>query len=444
MLKEKLQVFFKISLTVDLIIILFSFLLAFYLRSLLPFPGEKMWEFGIVSWLLFIIVPVWGFLLIYERTYDILGSRNIYLTSFKAIVEGMGILFAVLFFRRAYIQSRLFLGFFGIINAIFILLSRRIGIHLLGEQSVFIIGTGEKAKMLYDFLIHYSPLKFKLIGTLKAGKRHSQIEDIEHTISSIPVDWVVSVIDDLNFNSKLVEFCRKIGIPASWAVPATDGRVDIECYGGVSFFTFSTAPKVSASLLVKYAIDRILAIFLLLLASPLFLIVFYLIKLDSNGKTFFVQERAGLNGRRFKFYKFRTMIEGAVAMQHNFSKLNIMGGKAFKIPNDPRVTRIGKLIRRASLDELPQLINVLRGEMSLVGPRPPLPSEIKRYEKWQRRKLSMKPGLTCIWQISGRNEIDFSQWMKLDLKYIDNWSLWLDFKILFLTIPAIIFGKGAY
>jgi lipopolysaccharide/colanic/teichoic acid biosynthesis glycosyltransferase len=157
----------------------------------------------------------------------------------------------------------------------------------------------------------------------------------------------------------------------------------------------------------------------------------------------FRQTRCGLYGRRFTLYKFRTMVEGAEERLAELQHLNEMDGPVFKSRRDPRVTRLGRLLRKFSLDELPQLWNVLRGDMSLVGPRPPIPDEVARYERWQRRRLSMKPGLTCLWQVSGRNELTFEEWMRLDLEYIDNWSLWLDLKIALKTIPAVLRGRGA-
>jgi lipopolysaccharide/colanic/teichoic acid biosynthesis glycosyltransferase len=154
--------------------------------------------------------------------------------------------------------------------------------------------------------------------------------------------------------------------------------------------------------------------------------------------------RSGLNGRPFRLLKFRTMVEGAEERLSEVSHLNEMSGPVFKSARDPRLTGVGKLLRRFSIDELPQLWNVLAGDMSVVGPRPPLPEEVARYEAWQRRRLSMKPGLTCLWQISGRNEIpDFDRWMALDLKYIDTWTPFLDFKILLLTVPIVLSGRGA-
>ena len=152
----------------------------------------------------------------------------------------------------------------------------------------------------------------------------------------------------------------------------------------------------------------------------------------------------GLNGRKFRMYKFRSMYQGAEEHLDELKDQNEMTGPVFKIANDPRITPVGRFIRKYSIDELPQLFNVSKGEMSLVGPRPPVYREIAEYQRWQRRRLSMRPGITCIWQVSGRNDICFDEWMELDLQYIDNWSFWLDLKLLFKTIPAVLAGKGAH
>ncbi len=177
---------------------------------------------------------------------------------------------------------------------------------------------------------------------------------------------------------------------------------------------------------------------------PILAIVALAIKLDSSGPILFAQERVGLSKRRFKLLKFRTMVDGAEAMQSKLEHLNEMDGAAFKIKNDPRVTRVGRILRKTSLDELPQLINVLKGDISLVGPRPLPLRDVERFDAdWHRRRFSIKPGITCLWQIMGRNNIPFEKWMELDMEYIDRWSLWLDLKILAKTIPAVLRGSGA-
>jgi exopolysaccharide biosynthesis polyprenyl glycosylphosphotransferase len=197
--------------------------------------------------------------------------------------------------------------------------------------------------------------------------------------------------------------------------------------------------------MAKRLIDVWGSIALLLLLTPLLFVVALLIKLDSPGPVLFKQERVGLNKRRFLLIKFRTMADGAEKGQATLETLNEADGPVFKIKNDPRVTNIGRFLRRYSLDELPQLFNVLKGEMSLVGPRPLPVRDIERIDlQWHKRRLSMKPGLTCFWQVSGRSDVSFDHWVRMDLQYIDNWSLPLDLKILLKTIPAVLRGSGAY
>jgi exopolysaccharide biosynthesis polyprenyl glycosylphosphotransferase len=208
---------------------------------------------------------------------------------------------------------------------------------------------------------------------------------------------------------------------------------------------FRTTPETSWQSVVKHIMDLVGAFVLLILFSPLFLLIAMAIKIASPGPVFFRQQRSGQNGAPFTLYKFRTMITNAEQFKHELEAMNEMSGPVFKVTNDPRITRLGKILRRYSLDELPQLFNVLRGEMSLVGPRPLPVDEVRRFNDLaHRRRLSVKPGLTCLWQISGRNQIkDFKDWVRLDLEYIDNWSLWLDLKILLRTIPAVFAATGA-
>jgi lipopolysaccharide/colanic/teichoic acid biosynthesis glycosyltransferase len=176
--------------------------------------------------------------------------------------------------------------------------------------------------------------------------------------------------------------------------------------------------------------------------SPLLVLIAVLVKLDSRGATLFRQERVGLHGRPFRVIKFRTMCSDAEQKLDDLRGLNIIRGHAFKMERDPRVTRVGRFLRRTSLDELPQLWNALRGEMSLVGPRPPLPCEVAKYDVWHRRRLSMKPGMTGLWQIGSRRNPEFDNWVEKDLEYIDRWSFWLDLKIIARTVPAVLAGEG--
>ena len=220
-------------------------------------------------------------------------------------------------------------------------------------------------------------------------------------------------------------------------------KTTIYNYADVQVINFYTSPRMNCQLAAKRLIDAVVSTVLLALLSPLFAVLSILIKLTSKGPVIFRQRRVGYNGRPFTCLKFRTMVENAEEIKKDLWSLNQMDGPTFKIRHDPRVTKLGRFLRRTSIDELPQLVNVLRGDMSLVGPRPPVPGEVEQYKLQDRRRLSMKPGLTCLWQVSGRNAISFEKWMELDKDYIDRWSLWLDVQILAKTIPAVLKGSGA-
>jgi exopolysaccharide biosynthesis polyprenyl glycosylphosphotransferase len=220
-------------------------------------------------------------------------------------------------------------------------------------------------------------------------------------------------------------------------------RMSIGEMDGLPMLALTRTPTDVLALAVKRVFDLLVSAMILLLASPVLIAVAIAIKLDSPGPIFFRQRRVGVHGRLFDILKFRSMHADAEARLEPLRARNEMSGPVFKMRDDPRVTRVGRLIRRSSLDEFPQFWNVLRGDMSVVGPRPPLPSEVRQYKRWQRRRLSVKPGITCVWQISGRNEIDFDRWMELDLEYIDRWSLWGDVRIILKTIPAVIWTRGA-
>lgn len=193
----------------------------------------------------------------------------------------------------------------------------------------------------------------------------------------------------------------------------------------------------------KRALDIIASTLGLIILSPILLVVAILIKLESKGPAIFSQKRIGLNKKEFKMYKFRSMVQNAEELKEKLAKENEMSGPMFKMKNDPRVTKVGRFIRKTSIDELPQLINVLKGEMSLVGPRPSLPKEVSKFEPWMLRRLSVKPGLTCYWQVSGRNNIDFEDWMKLDLQYVNDRSFWLDLKLILKTATVLFGDKNA-
>jgi exopolysaccharide biosynthesis polyprenyl glycosylphosphotransferase len=221
------------------------------------------------------------------------------------------------------------------------------------------------------------------------------------------------------------------------------GNIEAERLFGHSFLTLTYTPHKEWQIFLKRLIDMILSLIALIVLSPVFLLIALAIKLEDGGPVFYEWRVVGFNKKPFISWKFRSMVVNADKLKENLLKNNEMQGPVFKMKNDPRITLVGKFLRRFSLDELPQLYSVLKGDMSMVGPRPPLVTEVNRFEKWCRRKLSVKPGITCLWQVNGRNRISrLEHWVKLDLEYIDNWSLWLDFKILLKTIGVVIMGTG--
>ena len=262
---------------------------------------------------------------------------------------------------------------------------------------------------------------------------------VDGVVFCTPHDWMVDI-------QPLLSVCEEMGVTIKimadfFELPAS--QMVLEDIDGVPILRYQTTPARLVELMLKRLMDICVSGLLLFLMAPLFMAVAILIKVTMPGPVFFSQKRVGLNGRRFRMWKFRSMVVDAEARKAALAKANEMAGPVFKISNDPRITQLGKLLRRTSIDELPQLWNVLVGDMSLVGPRPPLPKEVNQYERWQLRRLSMRPGLTCIWQVSGRNEVSFHEWMEMDLRYIDTWSFVNDLTILARTVPVVITGRGA-
>jgi exopolysaccharide biosynthesis polyprenyl glycosylphosphotransferase len=327
-------------------------------------------------------------------------------------------------------------------------------------KNTLIVGTGKLAQLAADEILARPGRGLRILGFLDwdTNRRYWRYRDIPVlgplsdlvTIGkSRQVDLVIFAVGyrTLSKISGSAQICNRMGLPA---IVLTDvlGDVPVRRTAGEFFgrpgVCFDPVSRQSWAVAAKGFLDRVLAGSVLLLLAPVLAVIALVIKCSSEGPVFFKQTRAGLNGRKFTLWKFRTMVIDAEDKKTELAGLNEMSGPVFKIPDDPRVTQFGRFLRRTSIDELPQLINVVKGDMSLVGPRPPLLEEVKRYDGWERRRLSVKPGLTCLWQIGGRNKIDFEEWMNLDLEYIDNWSLKKDAEILVKTIPAVLRGTGAH
>ena len=274
-------------------------------------------------------------------------------------------------------------------------------------------------------------------------------DSLEDVLRTQPIDEVYLAANSRKNGDEMQEAirtCEKYGIP--FALPAYAFRleraqvVDARAIPDGYLHYQSTRLRPS-QMAMKRLFDIVASAIALWILMPLFLVVTAAIKLTSRGPVFFRQVRVGMHGRTFNMLKFRSMVADAERLKARLAELNEQSGPVFKMRRDPRVTTVGRFIRKYSIDELPQLINVLRGDMSVVGPRPPVPDEVLKYEPWQRRRLSVRPGLTCIWQVSGRNQISFEQWMYLDMQYIDHWSLARDFHLIFRTVPVVISGRGA-
>jgi len=324
-------------------------------------------------------------------------------------------------------------------------------------RNLLIVGMSDSARAIADSVDRNRYWGFKIAGFLTDSAEDEQVgdhpvlgrvEELGDLVENLAIDEVIFALrhPDPERDGRLLNSLQELGINARFAVspfPEAVNRPQVGELDGVPLLTYSRIPRAQLPLLAKRLLDIVVSVVTLTLLSPLLLAIAGAIKLTSGGGVLFAQTRCGLNGRRFRLLKFRTMVADAEASRQRLAHLNEMEGPVFKIRRDPRVTRVGAILRRFSLDELPQLLNVLKGEMSLVGPRPAIPEEVDQYQRWQRRRLSMRPGLTCLWQIGGRNQIDFERWMELDLEYIDNWSPLLDAKILAKTIPAVLSGRGA-
>jgi exopolysaccharide biosynthesis polyprenyl glycosylphosphotransferase len=480
MLKQKAKVIARIVYAVDLALTTIAFFAAFFVRDLLlPAIDPTHFPTGLFPLSEYlkiypIVLIIWSVLLF---TYDSYNShRTVPLTreAWTTIrVVGVGV---VLLATLAYLiplrqLSRSWFVLFAVMAAI-LLVAEKILVRMIARwvrskglnyRTVLIVGTGRRATDIAHLIADHQYWGYKILGFVSDGHRLSNgwaryrifgnVPDLRHILETgqivEPIDEIVFAVTrkKLDEMRQIFLLCEELGIRTRVAMNFFQNRVarlEIEELEGVPFLTFTTTPSNEAQLALKRGLDIAMSMLLLALSLPIIVLAAVAIKITSPGSILFKQKRIGLNGRMFTLYKFRTMIEDAHARRDEVAHLNEMNGPVFKAKEDPRVTPVGRWLRKFSLDELPQFWNVLKGDMSLVGPRPPIPEEVASYHRWHRRRLSMKPGLTCLWQISGRNEIqDFDRWMKLDLQYIDNWSPRLDLKILLKTIPAVLSGKGA-
>ncbi len=452
---------------VDAMATVLAFFVAYYAAGKLP---ERLGFLVVLPlsnylWLSAASVPMWWLLLGVFGCYDfspIERSRDNLRRMALPLLIGALALGAVLFFWKQDLSRRL-IGASIATNVALLLLGRiamlkaapRLYRATGALRRVLVIGEGPAALEFgqavrqagwgLELTGYVAPLAAS--GDFPEGQYLGDLSGLPSILDERNVDDVVLAGPENDFSAvqRLIQACEEVGvcihIPASF-FRATLSRPHLEVFRDIRMLTFSTTPYNPVSLGIKRGMDILGSVLLGALLSPLLLLIALLVKATSRGPLIFTQTRSGLYGRDFTMYKFRSMYADAEERRGTLSELNEMDGPVFKMRNDPRVTFIGRIIRKYSMDELPQLWNVFKGEMSLVGPRPPLPAEVATYERWQRRRLSMRPGLTCIWQVTDRNKATFDQWMQYDLRYIDNWSLWLDFKIALQSIPAVLRGTG--
>ena len=417
-----------------------------------------------------LLVPFFGYLLGAYSHVERRRPRDIASDVVKMMALGLLALFTGMFFAKGEYVSRSLLIVFIVLQFILLAVSR--WALLAGgtwlrtrpehQRHFIIVGTSESAAELAALLEEGENFGLRLLAfaytgdeipTLPPGLRGDysvlpvrQLPDLLH---SHVVDEILFAVsrEDLADLEPIMQQCEQEGVHMRLQLdflPRGFNHVFVEHLGHVPLLTFASTPQNDFALALKRIIDIAIAAVALTIVSPLFLILALLIKLTSPGPIFYRQTRCGLGGRRFTLLKFRSMVANADQLLTNLEDMNEVDGPVFKMRRDPRCTPVGRWMRIFSLDELPQLWNVLLGHMSLVGPRPPLPDEVNQYESWQRRRLRMRPGMTCLWALEGRSQLRFENWVRLDLLYIDNWSMWLDFKILLKTIPTVLSGKGAH
>ncbi len=462
MLRRNRLIRMQIHQLMDACLFAAAFWLAYVFRSnpdVIDLLGlEPVTPFPSYVWLYLILIPAAPLVLeaqgFYDRPILCLRKTTAWILFKGSMFVTLGLVFALFFTRMEIARSvMVWFGCFAF------------GLVFIKEEIFRWINTSKLAQAQYR-------RRFILVGTLEETARMraelrarsgGEIEVLaELNLSALPIEKLVSMLHEYSVNGVLVsarhsyfeqvetvlQACELEGVEA-WLVAdffkTQISRTSFDDFYGRPVLVFRTVRDASWQNVFKRLLDYVGAFLLLIVLSPLLAAISLMVKFTTKGPILFRQFRSGLNGQPFVIYKFRTMVTNAEQFQHELAAMNEMSGPVFKVTRDPRITPVGKWLRKFSLDELPQLVNVLRGEMSLVGPRPLPVDEVKRFNDLaHRRRLSVKPGLTCLWQVSGRNNVtDFRDWVRLDLEYIDNWSFWLDLKILWRTLPAVFAGTGA-
>ncbi len=484
MLKEKEAVVRNSLIFIDGAVVSVAYLLAFFMRQWIDpdlilkwFPSWSSLvsepKLTLNQYLIFLVIvaPLWCWILYRNNMYHSLRTHS-YLQVVWTVCKSSGMAFlsfgTLLFVVKTTFMSRLFFFLFAGLGFSLLFVEKTamyIVMHSLRragrvDRRLLIVGNGPRAGAFIQRVRSHPEWGFQILGAIddEPGRGITKVNgvDVIGTLEDIPrilhndaVDECVFVVPRSRLSSLegALHDCEIEGVATTITVDLFDMQIaksGVSEIDGVPLLRFNTTKINEWQLFGKRLIDLVVSGLVIILLGPILALVSLLIKVTSPGPVFFKQQRFGLHGRRFTLYKFRTMREGAQDVLSKVDDLAEMTTPEFRRKKTMWITPLGRILRKFSIDELPQFFNVFVGQMSLIGPRPTVPDEVDKYQTWQRRRFSMKPGITCLWQIKGRNNIAFEDWMKLDLEYLDTWSLWLDIKILVKTIPVVLFGVGAY
>jgi exopolysaccharide biosynthesis polyprenyl glycosylphosphotransferase len=449
------------------------FFVAYWVRGTFErlFP-QSLLSLPRLVWILPTYLVIWALLTWLWDAYRAFRSRGLVSHALSVmatiIVSVLGIFSLQTVFKQTEV-NRSFMGLFAALHFVGLVTTRVIFRTLLlhatargyDRHFVLIGGVGDEARSVAKYLLAVPGNVYQVKGFLaeEPGGAGGSLDGIPvmGTIAEIPDIAKREVIDEVYLLPRtkpledyraIILACDEMGVVTHLSHPIfseVNSRLESSEVMGQPFLTLTQTPRSAVQLALKRTVDLAAAGLLLALLSPLLLLTAILVKLTSRGPVVFRQERLGMNGRKFMLYKFRTMVENAEQLRAELEARNeIKDGVTFKMKSDPRITFVGRILRKTSIDELPQLVNVVKGDMSLVGPRPMLDHEVAKIKPWQRRRMSMRPGITSAWAVAGRNRLTFEEGVKLDLEYIDRWSLWMDMKILLRTIPVVVTGRGAY
>lgn len=451
----------------DMATIILSYFVAIDVRNFFLHEVFPIMDYFRYPRAMFFLFVIWGSILIVHDAFAknrFESLRKEITDVFLAGVVAFAIIGTIGFMTKYYFARSLLIAY-SVVVIIFLIVQKATLYFIIRSQKsrtvipVLIVGAGAQARALAEKMSNGNGKSFKIvgfldkdasnigikIGTAKITGTYNQLQDI---LEAHVIQQVIFILPgkDLSYLDSLLAVCDQIGVTSHVIYNSEKTllyKVQMDSVAGFPSVKYYLIPQNELTLFLKRCLDIVVSALLLVLLTPLFILVAIMIKWTSKGPVFYHWLVVGQNNRDFVGYKFRTMIENADEKKEELMLQNEMNGPVFKIKKDPRITPFGRFLRKYSLDELPQLWSVLKGDMSLVGPRPPFRTEIDRCELWQRRKISFKPGITCLWQVSGRNQInDFNEWCRMDLEYIDNWSLWLDFKILFKTVFVVFKGTG--